>query len=91
LAAEAQRLGYDQDPAVLRVAKQQAISMYLTKDFEAKLKVEDVPEADVLAYYDAHRSEFAPRSLADVSNETRASCSAIGGRRLWMRWCNTSG
>jgi peptidyl-prolyl cis-trans isomerase C len=47
MANEAERRGYDKDPEVLRVMKQQMISKFLQKDFESKLKVEDVPDADV--------------------------------------------
>jgi peptidyl-prolyl cis-trans isomerase C len=58
LANEAERRGYDKDPEVLRVMRQQMISKLLQKDFESKLKVEDVPDADVQKYYDEHPAEF---------------------------------
>jgi peptidyl-prolyl cis-trans isomerase C len=58
LANEAERRGYDKDPEVMRVMRQQMISKLLQKDFESKLKVEDVPDADVQKYYDDHPSEF---------------------------------
>jgi peptidyl-prolyl cis-trans isomerase C len=58
MAKEAQRRGYDKDPEVLRVMKQQMISKFLQKDFESKLKVEDVPEADVEKYYNEHPDEY---------------------------------
>jgi peptidyl-prolyl cis-trans isomerase C len=58
LANEAERRGYDKDPEVLRVMRQQMISKLLQKDFESKLKVEDVPDADVQKYYDDHPNEF---------------------------------
>src|SRR5262249_10537694 len=46
------------DPEVVRVMKQQMISKFLQKDFESKLKVEDVPDADVEKYYKDHPDEF---------------------------------
>src|SRR5262245_10416423 len=58
LANEAERRGYDKDPEVARVMKQQMISKFLQKDFESKLKVEDVPDADVEKYYTEHPAEF---------------------------------
>ena len=58
MANEAKRRGYDKDPEVLRVMKQQMISKFLQKDFESKLKVEDVPDADVEKYYKDHPDEF---------------------------------
>jgi peptidyl-prolyl cis-trans isomerase C len=58
MANEAERRGYDKDPEVVRVMKQQMISKFLQKDFESKLKVEDVPDAQVEKYYKEHPAEF---------------------------------
>jgi peptidyl-prolyl cis-trans isomerase C len=67
MANEAERRGYDKDPEVLRVMKQQMISKFLQKDFESKLKVEDVPDADVQKYYDEHPAEFNQKDEVRVS------------------------
>jgi parvulin-like peptidyl-prolyl isomerase len=67
MASEAQRLGYDKDPDVQRVMKQQMISKFMQKDFESKLKVEDVPDADVEKYYTDHPSEFHQQDEVRVS------------------------
>ena len=67
MAAEAQKRGYDKDPEVQRVMKQQMISKFLQKDFESKLKVEDVPEADVEKYYNDHPDEFNKKDEVRVS------------------------
>jgi peptidyl-prolyl cis-trans isomerase C len=67
MAAEAQRRGYDKDPEVIRVMKQQMISKFLQKDFESKLKVEDVPDADVEKYYKTHPEEFNRKDEVRVS------------------------
>jgi peptidyl-prolyl cis-trans isomerase C len=67
MAAEAQKRGYDKDPEVIRVMKQQMISKFLQKDFESKLKVEDVPDADVEKYYAAHPEEFNRKDEVRVS------------------------
>src|SRR4029079_18921555 len=58
MANEAKRRGYDEDPEVLRVMKQQMISKFLQKDCESKLKVEDVPDAEVEKYFKEHPAEF---------------------------------
>jgi peptidyl-prolyl cis-trans isomerase C len=58
MAKEAERRGYDKDPEVVRVMKQQMISKFLQKDFESKLKVEDVPDVEVEKYYKEHGEEF---------------------------------
>ena len=67
LANEAERRGYDKDPEVIRVMKQQMISKFLQKDFESKLKIEDVPEADVEKYYADHPAEFNQKDEVRVS------------------------
>jgi peptidyl-prolyl cis-trans isomerase C len=67
MAKEAQRRGYDKDPEVLRVMKQQMISKFLQKDFDSKLKVEDVPDADVEKYYKEHPEEFNKKDEVRVS------------------------
>jgi peptidyl-prolyl cis-trans isomerase C len=67
MANEAERRGYDKDPEVLRVMKQQMISKFLQKDFESKLKVEDVPDADVEKYYKEHPAEFNQKDEVRVS------------------------
>jgi peptidyl-prolyl cis-trans isomerase C len=67
LANEAERRGYDKDPDVVRVMEQQMISKFLQKDFESKLKVEDVPDADVEKYYKDHPTEFNQKDEVRVS------------------------
>jgi parvulin-like peptidyl-prolyl isomerase len=47
--------------------EQQMISKFLQKDFESKLKVEDVPDADVEKYYAAHPEEFNRKDEVRVS------------------------
>jgi peptidyl-prolyl cis-trans isomerase C len=47
--------------------KQQMISKFMQKDFESKLKVEDVPDADVEKYYNEHPTEFHQKDEVRVS------------------------
>jgi peptidyl-prolyl cis-trans isomerase C len=67
MAAEAQKRGYDKDPEVERVMKQQMISKFIQKDFESTLKVEDVPDSDVEKYYKDHPEEFNKKDEVRVS------------------------
>ncbi|HVX97495.1 MAG TPA: peptidyl-prolyl cis-trans isomerase [Polyangia bacterium] len=67
MAGEAQKRGYDKDPEVQRVMKQQMISKFLQKDFESTIKVEDVPDADVEKYYADHPEEFNKKDEVRVS------------------------
>jgi peptidyl-prolyl cis-trans isomerase C len=67
MAREAQKRGYDKDPEVVRVMEQQMISKFLQKDFDSKLKVEDVPDADVEKYYKEHPDEFNRKDEVRVS------------------------
>jgi peptidyl-prolyl cis-trans isomerase C len=67
MAKEAARRGYEKDPEVVRVMKQQMISKFLHSDFESKLKVEDVPDADVEKYYKAHPEDFNRPDQVHVS------------------------
>jgi peptidyl-prolyl cis-trans isomerase C len=58
LAREAQRRGLDQDPEVVRTAKQVMIQKLMRDEFEVKLTPESVTDAEIKAYYDAHQDEF---------------------------------
>jgi peptidyl-prolyl cis-trans isomerase C len=67
LAAEAARRGYDQDPDVRRIVRQQMVSRLVQNDFESKLKAENVPDADVEKYYADHAAEFHQKDAVGVS------------------------
>lgn len=69
LSHEAERLGYDEDPEIIRVMKQQMISKFLQKEFESTTRVEDVPAADVERYYKEHPAEFDQRPLSEVRRQ----------------------
>lgn len=57
LAAEAKRQGLDQDPEVVRTVKQVMIQRLLRQKFDT-MKADDISDADVKAYFDAHPEEF---------------------------------
>jgi peptidyl-prolyl cis-trans isomerase C len=66
MAAEAARRGYDKDPDVQWVMRQQMVAKWIQRDFDAKLKDDDVPEADVERYYNDHPPEFHQKDEARV-------------------------
>lgn len=66
LANEAARRGYDKDPDVQLTVKQEMVSKLVQKDFDSKLKVEDVPDADVEKYYNDHLAEFHQKAAVGV-------------------------
>lgn len=57
LAAEAQARGYDRHPEVRRAVNLQ-LARRLEQSIRAEVRVEPVSDADVRAYYDAHRAEY---------------------------------
>ncbi len=54
----AAKLGYAEDPEVQRFVNQTLVKVYVRKEFEEAVTPDDVPAADVAAYYDAHPDEF---------------------------------
>ncbi len=67
LAREAERRGLDRDPEVIQTMKSAMITKLLKDELERGIKPEDVPEADMKAYFDAHKDEF------DKPEEVRVS------------------
>lgn len=58
LAKEAERRGLDKDPEVIQTMKSAMITKLLKDELERGLKPEDVPDADMKAYFEAHKDEF---------------------------------
>ncbi len=59
LAREAERRGYGNDPEVREAADQSAVQQLIRRDFDERITVDSVAQADVQAYYDAHPEEFS--------------------------------
>jgi peptidyl-prolyl cis-trans isomerase C len=57
LAGEARRKGLDRDPEVVRTMKQVMIQKLLKQEFE-RVRIEDIKDEEIKAYYDSHLSEF---------------------------------
>lgn len=68
LAQEAIKKGYDKDPEVLRAAKQVMTQKLMTEEFDAKLKEDQVPEADKQKYYEEHKSEYNKPAMRRASH-----------------------
>lgn len=58
LAKEAYRRGLDKDPEVVRTMKQVMIQKLMRDEFDAKVTAENVPDAEMKAYYDANLNEY---------------------------------
>jgi peptidyl-prolyl cis-trans isomerase C len=67
LAAEAEKRGYDKDPDVQRVLKNQMIDVFLRKELDEKLKGETIADADVDRYYADHEAQFKQPEQVRVS------------------------
>jgi peptidyl-prolyl cis-trans isomerase C len=57
-AQEADRRGLDDLPEVQRARKQVLIRRFLKQEFEDRIRLEDVSDAEVAAYFEAHQDEF---------------------------------
>jgi len=67
MALEAQARGFDKDPEIQGMMKNQMISKFLARDYEAKMKAESVADAEVEKYYKAHEAEFNRPDVVRVS------------------------
>ncbi|MBX7197256.1 MAG: peptidylprolyl isomerase [Sandaracinaceae bacterium] len=57
-AQEADRRGLDDLPEVQRTRKQVLIRRFLKQEYEDRIQLSDVTDADVQAYFDSHQDEF---------------------------------
>jgi peptidyl-prolyl cis-trans isomerase C len=67
-AQEAQARGLFELPEVQRTRKQVLIRRFLKQEFEDRIQLSDVTDAEVQAYYDAHRDEFDKPEQVRVSH-----------------------
>jgi peptidyl-prolyl cis-trans isomerase C len=58
LAKEAERRGLQNDEEVVRTMKQVMIQKLMKDQFDSSVKVDDISDAEVKAYYDTHPDEF---------------------------------
>lgn len=58
LATEAERRGLMDSPAVQRTRRQVMVQQMMKAEFEDKVRLSDITEDEIAAYYDAHPEEF---------------------------------
>jgi peptidyl-prolyl cis-trans isomerase C len=67
LAREAHNRGYDRDPDVQRVLKNQMVDVFLRKELDDKLNGQAVSDAEVARYYQEHAAQFRQPEQVRVS------------------------
>jgi peptidyl-prolyl cis-trans isomerase C len=68
LAAEARRRGYEKLPDVDRTRKQVMIQQMMKAEFEDRVRLQDVTDQEIQAYYEAHPEEFNKPEQVRVSH-----------------------
>lgn len=58
LAREAQKKGYAKDPAIIRQHKRNMVALYVQREFEEPQQKQPVPEEELRAYYEAHKTDY---------------------------------
>ena len=79
LAAEAHTKGYDSSTEVERTRKQMMIQAMMKTEFEDRVQLTDITDAEVRTYFDAHHDEF------DKPEQIRASHILIRDRATAQR------
>lgn len=67
LAKEAARRGLDKSDEVQRTKKQLMIQQMMKAEFEDKVKLSDITDDEIKAYYDAHPDEYSKPAQVRVS------------------------
>lgn len=70
-AAENAEIGENEE--VVRAVKQNAVQQLIRRDFDERITVESVPQADVQAYYDSHPREFSTPEMRRAAHIRLAS------------------
>ena len=80
LAQEAQRRGLDADPEVRRTRDQVMIQQMMKSEFEDRIRLSDISDAETSSYYEAHRDEFVkPEQVraSDIRMANRAAAQRV--------------
>ena len=67
LAIEARKRGYERDPEVQRVAKDKMVKLFTQQEIVDKVKPSDVPDVDVVKYYQDHATDYARPEMVRAS------------------------
>jgi peptidyl-prolyl cis-trans isomerase C len=90
LAREARKRGYERDPQVLRHQQQRLVDRMVAEELDARLKAEDIPEAELRRFYQEHAERFTRPEAVRVSqilvgDATAAARVAAAARALGAR------
>ncbi len=80
LAAEARRKGYDRHPEVIQAMKQTMVRKLMTSEVQSLVKMSDITDQELQAYYEAHRSDYhkpEQRRVSQIVVETKAEAEKI--------------
>jgi len=81
LAVEAEKRGLDKQPEVDRVKRQMMVQQMMTELFDEQgVKLSDIPDADIEAYYGAHKAEFnkpEQRRASHIQCKTKPECEGV--------------
>ncbi len=67
LAKEADKRGLGEDPEVVRTMKQVMIQKLMQDEFDNRVKIEDITDAEMKAFYDSHNNEYNQPEQVRVS------------------------
>jgi len=68
LAREAARRDYDENAAVVRSRKQNAVQQLIRREFDDRITPESITDEQIQAYYEAHEDEFRRPEMVRVSH-----------------------
>jgi peptidyl-prolyl cis-trans isomerase C len=68
LAAEAVARGYDQDPEVQEAVKKIIVQKLTREEFDSRVKMADIGDVDLKAYYDAHKADYDKPEMVRASH-----------------------
>ena len=72
LAAEARARGYEDDPEVEEAVKKIIVQRLTREEFDGRVQLKDITEAELKAYFDAHKADYQKPEMARASVVTIA-------------------
>lgn len=72
LAAEARARGYENDPEVEEAVKKIIVQRLTREEFDGRVQLKDITEAELKAYFDAHKADYQKPEMARASVVTIA-------------------
>ncbi len=68
LAEEARRRGYDRHPEVVQAMKQTMVRKMMSRDVQDLVRLSDISEAEMKAYYEANRADYHKPEQVRISH-----------------------